>query len=105
MLSAEEETYGNYSEFPPLLVFQLAQEFHFSWTFFHRSPSRISIRRCDVAGRSCATRSLSRMSAGAALGDFLGGSVFGRKGKGFPGCVAIELLTFWLPGCLLVFEA
>lgn len=61
-----------------------------------------------VAGGSPAALLLGdrdRDSAGAALGDFLGGSLFGRKGKGFPGCLARELLTFWLPGCLLVFEA
>lgn len=32
-------------------------------------------------------------------------SLFGRKGKGFPGCAALGWLTFWRPGCLLVSEA
>lgn len=42
--------------------------------------------------------------AGIALLTSLG-SLFGRKGKGFPGCAAVAELTFWRPGCLLVFEA
>lgn len=101
MLSAEE-TYGNCLDFQQLLVFELAGEFHFSWTFSQLTLVGFCPKvRCS--GKEL--HSLSGMSAGAVLGDFLGGSLFGRKGKGFPGCVAIELLTFWLPGSLPVFEA